>query len=80
VFTTIGGGSAGHECDLDSGQFALAAGANGSVFVLTQPNEANGNSDDEVIQFAPGGKGACPQPSGSLTLNGKSGSSFSFPV
>jgi hypothetical protein len=80
VVTTIGGQAAGQQCNINSAQVAVAAGANGSVFALTQPNEANGNSGDEVIQFAAGGKGACPQPSGSFTVNGKSGSTFSLPV
>jgi hypothetical protein len=78
VITTIGGQPAGQACNIDDEQLSIAAGANGSLFVLTQPNEANGNSDDQVIEFAPGGKGACPQPSGNLTVNGQSGSSFSF--
>jgi hypothetical protein len=80
VVTTIGGQPEGHACNLNFAPLALAAGAKESVFVLTPPNESNGNSDDEVIEFKPGGKGACPQPSGSLTLNGKSGASFSFPA
>ena len=80
VVTTIGGQAPGQECNLDTERLAVAAGARGSVFVLTQPNPENGNSDDEVIEFAHGGRGACPQPSGSLTLNGKPGNSFSFPV
>ncbi|HEY2282358.1 MAG TPA: hypothetical protein VGH60_02270 [Solirubrobacteraceae bacterium] len=80
VVTTIGGQAQGQPCNLDTEQLAVAAGSNGSVFVLSQPNVPNGNTDDQVIELAPGGKGACPQPSGSLTLNGKSGTSFSFPV
>jgi PKD repeat protein len=36
--------------------------------VLTQPNERDGNKGDEVIEFAPGGKGACPQPSGQVEV------------
>jgi hypothetical protein len=80
VIDTVGGQASGQPCNLDFAQLSVAAGANGSLFVLTQPNEENGNSDDEVIEFAPGGSGACPQPAGSLTVNGKSGSSFSFPV
>jgi hypothetical protein len=80
VITTIGGQPQGQACNIDTEQLSVAAGANGSVFVLTQPNEASGNTDDEVIEFAPGGKGACPQPSGTLTVNGASHSSYSFPV
>jgi hypothetical protein len=80
VVTTIGGKSPGQACNLDHVQLSVAKGANGSLFVLTQPNEAHANSDDQVIEFAPGGQGACPQPSGGLTVNGVSGSSFSFPV
>jgi hypothetical protein len=80
VVTTIGGQAEGQPCSINNARVAVAAGAKGSVFVLTQPNEEDGNSGDEVIQFTPGGKGACPAPSGSLTLNGKSGSTQSFPV
>jgi hypothetical protein len=80
IVTTIGGQPEGQTCNLDFAQLGLAAGSNGSVFVLTQPNLENGGSDDQVIELSPGGKGSCPQPSGSLTLNGQSGSSFSFPV
>jgi len=80
VITTIGGQPQGQPCSINTAQLAIAAGSNGSVFVLTQPNEQKGNSGDEVIEFAAGGKGACPQPSGTLTVNGKSGSSFTFPV
>ncbi|HEX3520215.1 MAG TPA: hypothetical protein VHT29_14370 [Solirubrobacteraceae bacterium] len=80
VVTTIGGQPQGQSCNVDFAQLAVAAGANGSLFVLTQPNAENGNSDDQVIEFTPGGKGSCPQPSGSLTINGKVGTSFSFPV
>ncbi len=80
VITTIGGQPQGQSCNLDDEQLSVAAGANGSLFVLTQPNPGNGNSDDQVIEFAPGGKGVCPQPSGALTVNGHTGSSFSFPV
>jgi PKD repeat protein len=68
--TTIGGQAVGQACNLDSGRLALAAGANGSVFALGQPNSNNGNSDDEVIEFAPGGAGKCPTPSGEVEVNG----------
>jgi PKD repeat protein len=69
VVTTIGGQSEGQACNLNTGQLSVAAGANESLFVLTQPNEANGNSDDQVIEFVPGGKGACPVPSiGGVTI------------
>jgi PKD repeat protein len=60
VLTTIGGDPA---CDLDTSQFSLAAGADGSLFVLTQPEETSG-SGDQVIEFAPGKGAACAQPSG----------------
>jgi hypothetical protein len=80
VVSTIGGQPEGQPCNLNYAPLAVAAGAKESVFVLAQPNENNGNSNDEVIEFKPGGKGACPQPSGSLTVGGKSGSSFSFPA
>jgi hypothetical protein len=80
VVTTIGGQPEGQSCNLNFAPLAVAAGAKESVFVLTQPNQASGSgvTNDEVIEFKPGGKGACPLPSGSLTLNGKSGTSFTF--
>jgi PKD repeat protein len=66
VVTTLGGAAEGPQaCNLNNPQLAVAAGSEGSVFVLTQPNENNGNAGDEVIEFSEGGKaGACPQPSG----------------
>jgi PKD repeat protein len=70
IVTTIGGQATGRACNLDSGRLALAAGANESLFVLSQPNSKNGNSDDEVIEFAPGGAGKCPTPSGEVEVNG----------
>jgi PKD repeat protein len=64
VVTTIGGQPQEQACNIDTEQMAIAAGANGSVFLLTQPNEERGETDDQVIEFAPGGtKGACPVPS-----------------
>lgn len=70
VLGTIGGGTPNEgvatpsalpgSCNIDIAQAAVAAGADGSVFVLTEPRgEGYGNSkredDDEVIEFAPGG-------------------------
>jgi hypothetical protein len=68
VVGTIGG-STTPSCNIDTAALSVAAGSAGSVFVLTQPNEENGNSDDQVIEFAPGGEGKCPQPSGVVTVN-----------
>lgn len=63
VLTTIGGGS--QACRIGTARISVAAGANGAVFVLTQPNEDNGDSEDQVIEFAEGAEGGvCPQPSG----------------
>jgi hypothetical protein len=83
VVGTIGGQSQGQPCNIDEEQLAVAAGSNGSLFVLTQPNPENGNSDDQVIEYTPGGGGApgrCPKPSATMTVNGQSGTSFSFPA
>jgi hypothetical protein len=80
---TIGGGPEGQACNLGQQQLAVAAGAKESLFVLTQPNPENNNSDDQVIEFTPGGGGAagrCPKPTATMTVNGQSGSSFSFPA
>jgi PKD repeat protein len=70
VVTTIGGQGTGQPCNIDDSRLALAAGANGSMFALGQFNAENGNSDDEVIEFAPGGAGKCPTPSGEIEVNG----------
>ncbi|HVR04703.1 MAG TPA: hypothetical protein VMS02_01590, partial [Solirubrobacteraceae bacterium] len=80
VLDTIGGQPQGQKCNLDYAQLSVAAGADGTLFALSQPNLANGGEGDEVVEFAVGGSGECPQPSGSMTVNGESGSSFSFPV
>jgi PKD domain len=70
VVTTIGGQSAA-PCNIDNAALSVAAGSSETLFVLTQPNAREGNSGDEVIEFAPGASGKCPEPSGSLTVNGK---------
>lgn len=51
------GGAMPGSCNIDYQVASLAAGAEGAVFVLTQPR---GENDDEVIEFAPGGQHACP--------------------
>jgi PKD repeat protein len=76
IVTTIGGQAQGQACNLDFAQLSVAAGADESLFVLTQPNESNGNSDDQVIEFAPGGAGACPVPAGTVAVTAKSGSAL----
>src|SRR5262249_48655446 len=68
IVTTIGGQAVGGECSLDSGHIGLAAGADGSVFALLQLNYGRGNSDDEVVEFAAGGAGACPVPDGEVGI------------
>ncbi|MCL2769956.1 MAG: hypothetical protein FWD42_07615, partial [Solirubrobacterales bacterium] len=76
VFTTIGGGAEGHPCNLNFEQLAIAAGSEGSLFVLTQPNQtrnASGeplNADDQVIEFAPGKGLPCPSAEGKIEVNG----------
>jgi PKD domain len=67
IVDTIGGGAPNSgaatsgslpgSCNIDYQAASLAAGAEGAVFVLTQPR---GESDAEVIEFAPGGQHACP--------------------
>jgi PKD repeat protein len=69
IITTIGGPSVS-SCHVDFAQLSVAAGSGGALFVLLQPNQHNGNSDDEVIEFAPGGTGACPVPGGEVEVNG----------
>ncbi|HEY2281977.1 MAG TPA: PKD domain-containing protein, partial [Solirubrobacteraceae bacterium] len=77
LVATIGGQPIGQGCSLDSERLALAAGAEGSVFVLSQPNSENGDTDDQVIEFAPGGSGKCPTPptlTGQVKVNGTAAS------
>jgi hypothetical protein len=75
IVTTIGGQPEGKPCNLNFTQMSVAAGAGESLFVLTQPNEENGDSDDEVIEFAPKGSypsaDACPSTSGEIEVNGE---------
>lgn len=74
VLDTIGGGApnagtptAGSQlgsCNIDFRRASLATGAEGVIFVLTQPRAEGKDSpyefDDEVIEFAPGGHYRCP--------------------
>ncbi|MCL2769854.1 MAG: PKD domain-containing protein [Solirubrobacterales bacterium] len=66
---TVGGGAEGHPCNLNFEQLAVAAGAEGSLFVLTQPNFRNSDADDQVIEFAPGKGTACPRPEGEVEVD-----------
>ena len=72
IVETIGGDENGNEneCNIPFERFAVAAGANDSVFVLTDPNEEHENEGDEVIEFSATGTKDCPQPSGEITING----------
>jgi PKD repeat protein len=76
ILTTIGGQSVGAQCNLDGEQISLAAGAQGSLFVLTQPNLQNNDSNDEVIEFAPGGSGECPKPEGQVKVTAQDGTAL----
>jgi PKD repeat protein len=84
IVDTIGGGrptappAAGASgllgsCDIDYEAASVAAGANGAVFVLTQPNAKTTSSTpvaDEVVEFAPGGSHPCPSMTGNIEVNG----------
>jgi len=70
IVTTIGGAPQGEPCSLDTAALSVAAGADGALFALTQPNEENEDNDDEVVEFAPGGSGACPVPAGQIEVDG----------
>jgi PKD repeat protein len=64
IATTIGGGATAGVCSLDAARVSIAAGAAGSLFVLTEPEAEGAESDNQIVEFAEGGTGACPQPSG----------------
>jgi hypothetical protein len=62
--TPVGDSQLG-SCNIDYRMASLAAGAEGAVFVLTEPRgdfpfPGSYEYDDEVIEFAPGGTHACP--------------------
>lgn len=65
---TLGGGSG--SCDFGVGALALAAGHDGTLFVLDQDKNSllEGTSGRQVVEFGPGGTG-CPQPSGTFSVN-----------
>ena len=85
IVNTLGGGepkapgeSQLGTCSVDFASASVAAGADGAVFVLTQPNleavgphKENLSTDDEIIEFAPGGKYACPTVTNEIEVNGK---------
>lgn len=74
VLDTIGGGAPNSgtpsgvselgSCNIDFRRASLAVGAEGAIFVLTQPRAEGKTSayeyDDEIIEFAPGGQYKCP--------------------
>lgn len=83
LLDTIGGAPAGQSCSLNVSALALAAGNNGRVFVLSRGGDfalTGDTSGRQVFEFAPLAGSGCPQPSGSFTVNGQSGSSFTYPV
>ncbi len=74
VLNTLGGGEPRPQgsselgtCSIGFARASLAAGADGAIFVLTQqnkwaigPRKESLTTDDEVIEFAPGGRYPCP--------------------
>ncbi|HVR06260.1 MAG TPA: PKD domain-containing protein, partial [Solirubrobacteraceae bacterium] len=74
LIDTLGGAAQGKKCNLDFAQLSVAAGAEGALFALSQPNLTNGDEGDEIVEFAPAAAGdleACPAPSGQIEVNGK---------
>jgi PKD repeat protein len=76
ILDTLGGG----ECELEAESESLAAGANGSLWVLGRgldtANWVDGGSSGagdtlgrEIVELAPGAGKACPQPSGSFSVS-----------
>jgi PKD repeat protein len=70
----------GGVCNLDGEEEALAAGANGTLWVLGRGFDTEAVASEgglgatvgrEIVEFGPGGGGAnaCPQPSGTFTLS-----------
>jgi PKD repeat protein len=71
IVTTVGGGEPG-SCNIGTVFAAVAAGAKGTIFVMTQPVAQDGDTQDEVIEFAEGAtKAVCPKPTGEITVNGQ---------
>jgi PKD repeat protein len=84
IFDTLGNATAGGNCYLGEGNVGaannvtLAAGASGTIWVLTEGNEdsrgASGGAEAkfltgrEVIELAPGASKTCAQPAGTFSL------------
>jgi PKD repeat protein len=88
IFDTLGNSTAGGACNITDGgvenganNLALAAGANGAVWVLTAGRDASRGDEPanltgrQLIEFAPSAGTACVGPTGTFTVaNSTSGS------
>jgi len=79
IVNTLGNVKPGGPCNIAAPEAALAAGANGSLWVLDRgpradaPNAAGAGR--EIIELASGAGRLCPQPSGTFTMTANGGAS-----
>ncbi|HST55758.1 MAG TPA: PKD domain-containing protein [Solirubrobacteraceae bacterium] len=77
ILNTLGNTTAGvGACNLGSNGASLAQGANGTLWLLmrgadTSSGLSGATAGRQIVEFAPGAPSACPQPSGTFTINGQ---------
>jgi hypothetical protein len=81
IVNTLGNLAAGGPCNIGASEAALAAGAQGTLWVLDRGPKADAphgpGQGRQIIELAPGAGQLCPQPSGMFTMTPGGGSSQS---
>ncbi|HEY7953505.1 MAG TPA: PKD domain-containing protein [Solirubrobacteraceae bacterium] len=79
IVNTLGSGIAGEPCRITASEAALAAGADGTLWILDRGPKADrpkvGGVGRQIIEFAPGTGQLCRQPSGTFTMTPTGGAS-----
>ncbi len=79
IANTLGNGTSGGPCNIGAPESTLAAGAEGTLWVLDRGLRADKPGAKglgrQIIEFAPGAGRPCPQPSGTFTMTPAGGSS-----
>jgi PKD repeat protein len=81
ILNTLGNATVGvGACNLGANGASLVQGANGSLWLLmrgadTSSGLSGATSGRQIVEFAPGAPTACPQPSGTFTINDHAASS-----
>jgi PKD repeat protein len=78
TLNTLGNSTTGPgTCNLDTAGVTLAAGADGTIWALLRGADSSAQQSGatlgrQLVEFGPGASTACPQPSGTFKMNGKS--------